>query len=77
MVGVSWYEAAAYADFAGKQLPTIFHWNSMALTYAAPVNVSLLLTSRSGDRRIVRILAWVAVAGYYAAALYHRWTGGY
>lgn len=24
--GVSWYEAAAYAEFAGKQLPTIYHW---------------------------------------------------
>ncbi|HET7696329.1 MAG TPA: protein kinase [Vicinamibacterales bacterium] len=24
--GVSWYEAAAYAQFAGKQLPTLFHW---------------------------------------------------
>jgi eukaryotic-like serine/threonine-protein kinase len=24
--GVSWYEAAAYAKFAGKSLPTIFHW---------------------------------------------------
>ena len=24
--GVSWYEAAAYAEFAGKTLPTIFHW---------------------------------------------------
>ena len=24
--GISWYEAAAYAEFAGKQLPTIFHW---------------------------------------------------
>ncbi len=24
--GVSWYEAAAYAAFAGKSLPTIFHW---------------------------------------------------
>jgi dienelactone hydrolase len=24
--GVSWYEAAAYARFAGKSLPTIFHW---------------------------------------------------
>jgi dienelactone hydrolase len=24
--GVSWYEAAAYAEFAGKSLPTIRHW---------------------------------------------------
>ncbi len=24
--GVSWYEAAAYAEFAGKSLPTGFHW---------------------------------------------------
>jgi eukaryotic-like serine/threonine-protein kinase len=24
--GVSWYEAAAYAVFAGKQLPTAYHW---------------------------------------------------
>jgi len=25
--GVSWYEAAAYAEWAGKSLPTVFHWN--------------------------------------------------
>jgi formylglycine-generating enzyme required for sulfatase activity/dienelactone hydrolase len=24
--GISWYEAAAYAAFAGKELPTIYHW---------------------------------------------------
>jgi len=24
--GVSWYEAAAYAEFAGKELPTASHW---------------------------------------------------
>ena len=26
VTGVSWYEAAAYAAFAGKSLPTISHW---------------------------------------------------
>jgi len=26
--GVSWYEAAAYAEFAGKELPTADHWDS-------------------------------------------------
>ncbi len=24
--GVSWYEAAAYAEFAGKALPSVYHW---------------------------------------------------
>jgi hypothetical protein len=28
--GVSWYEAAAYAEFAHKQLPTVHHWNRAA-----------------------------------------------
>jgi dienelactone hydrolase len=26
VTGVSWYEAAAYAEFAGKTLPTLRHW---------------------------------------------------
>ena len=26
MSGVSWFEAAAYAQFAGKALPTFYHW---------------------------------------------------
>lgn len=30
VTGVSWYEAAAYAEFAGKSLPTTYHWNSVA-----------------------------------------------
>jgi hypothetical protein len=28
--GVSWYEAAAYAVFSGKSLPTIYHWSRVA-----------------------------------------------
>jgi len=30
--GVSWHEAAAYAEYAGKSLPTIFHWIVVAGT---------------------------------------------
>jgi serine/threonine protein kinase/dienelactone hydrolase len=30
VTGISWYEAAAYADFAGKSLPSLFHWNRAA-----------------------------------------------
>lgn len=28
--GVSWYEAAAFAKFAGKRLPTVHHWRTAA-----------------------------------------------
>jgi dienelactone hydrolase len=32
VTGVSWYEAAAYAAYAKKKLPTIFHWSAVAET---------------------------------------------
>jgi serine/threonine protein kinase len=35
VVGISWYEAAAYAEFAGKSLPTIYHWNRAAGPFSA------------------------------------------
>ena len=33
--GVSWYEAAAYAEFVGKSLPTVYHWAHAAGTRQA------------------------------------------
>jgi dienelactone hydrolase len=33
--GVSWYEAAAYAKYVGKSLPTIYHWLGATNTYYA------------------------------------------
>ena len=30
VTGVSWYEASAYAEFVGKQLPTVYHWYQSA-----------------------------------------------
>ncbi len=32
VTGVSWYEAAAYASFVHKSLPTVFHWNLISET---------------------------------------------
>jgi dienelactone hydrolase len=39
--GISWYEAAAYAEFAGKSLPTIYHWNRAAGPFMAAALVPL------------------------------------
>jgi formylglycine-generating enzyme required for sulfatase activity len=35
VTGVSWYEAAAYATYAGKSLPTVFDWYQAAGTFFA------------------------------------------
>ena len=35
VAGVSWYEAAAYAEFAGKDLPTVYHWNRASQPHLA------------------------------------------
>lgn len=39
--GVSWYEAAAYAEFAGKSLPTVYHFDRVAFLWASPEIVPL------------------------------------
>jgi dienelactone hydrolase/predicted Ser/Thr protein kinase len=41
VAGVSWYEAAAYAAWAGKSLPTVFHWNRVAFTLASSRTIPL------------------------------------
>jgi len=33
--GVSWYEAAAYACFAGRALPTVYHWYAAANPFSS------------------------------------------
>jgi predicted Ser/Thr protein kinase len=40
VAGVSWFEAAAYAEFVGKNLPTVYHWTMASQSgKAAPVIV--------------------------------------
>jgi formylglycine-generating enzyme required for sulfatase activity/dienelactone hydrolase len=46
VAGVCWYEAAAYAEFAGKSLPTAYHW--IAASQAA--DFTALITSGSNFR---------------------------
>lgn len=39
--GVSWYEAAAYAEFAGKRLPSVYQWSRAADLWSATFIVPL------------------------------------
>ena len=45
VAGVSWYEAAAYAEFSHKSLPTIYHWS-----WAAEVLFGMLIAPGSNFR---------------------------
>ncbi|HSE41041.1 MAG TPA: SUMF1/EgtB/PvdO family nonheme iron enzyme, partial [Acidobacteriota bacterium] len=42
VTGISWYEASAYAEFVGKNLPTIHHWYHAA---GAPMSDQIILVS--------------------------------
>jgi formylglycine-generating enzyme required for sulfatase activity/cephalosporin-C deacetylase-like acetyl esterase len=48
VAGISWYEAAAYAEFAGKSLPTIYHWNRAAGPFSAAFIVPLSNVGTAG-----------------------------
>ena len=50
--GVSWYEAAAYAEFAGKSLPTIYHWYNAA---GISIFSDILKLSNFGGQGVERV----------------------
>jgi len=52
VAGVSWYEAAAYAEFVGKRLPTIYHWDRAAFTWASPEIVPLSNLNANAPRPV-------------------------
>jgi len=52
VTGVSWYEAAAYAEFAGKSLPTAYHWNHAAGAYDSSYVIPL---SNFGTKGLVPV----------------------
>ena len=50
--GVSWYEAAAYAEYAGKSLPTVYHWVRAASTTLPALIVPLSNFSNKGPAAV-------------------------
>jgi eukaryotic-like serine/threonine-protein kinase len=49
VTGISWYEAAAYAKFSKKSLPTIYHWFYASEPRAAPEIVKFGNYNRKGS----------------------------
>jgi eukaryotic-like serine/threonine-protein kinase len=52
VAGVSWYEALAYAEFAGKALPTIYEWRHAA---PAEFNSDVVLMSNFGAKALAAV----------------------
>ncbi len=48
VTGISWYEAAAFAVYAGKSLPTLFHWDYVA-AHADLISDVIPLANFSGN----------------------------
>jgi dienelactone hydrolase len=59
--GVSWYEAAAYAEFVGKSLPSIFHWYRAANTWHA---ASIIPQSNFSDEGPVPVGSKQGISAY-------------
>jgi len=72
--GVSWYEAAAYAEFVGKSLPTFFHWYHAAGPHRHAAMVPLSNFTGMGAAEVGRYPG-VSPYGVYDLAGNHReWT---
>ncbi len=56
--GVSWYEAAAYADFRGNRLPTAYHWIRAALPgseHVLPLAPDIITLSNFGGEGLAPV----------------------
>jgi dienelactone hydrolase/predicted Ser/Thr protein kinase len=72
--GVSWYEAEAYAQFAGKQLPTYYHWHRAAVTPLAASIVPLSNFSKTGPARVGERSAMSPWGTFDMAGNVREWT---
>ena len=61
VTGVSWYEAAAYAEFADKSLPTVYHWVAATGIWYGSYIVPL---SNFGGRGLARIGGYQGISPF-------------
>ena len=72
---MSWYEAAAYARFAGKSLPTIYHWNSRRVDERRRAASSQGATTAAGAvRPAARFGSMSAYGTFDMAGNVREWT---
>src|SRR5205814_5642786 len=71
--GVSWYEAAAYAEFAGKSLPTFYHWYKAAAKTGFSDVLQLSNFSGKGPARVGGYQGLLSYGNYDMAGNVREW----
>jgi eukaryotic-like serine/threonine-protein kinase len=74
VTGVSWYEAAAYAAFAHKQLPTVFQWAVVADTSRSEFLLPLSNFSRKSTSAVGSLAGLSTYGVYDVAGNAREWT---
>jgi hypothetical protein len=59
--GISWYEASAYAAYAGKRLPTVYHWSILAETSEA---MNIIPLSNFNGKSTVTVGSMEGISSY-------------
>jgi dienelactone hydrolase len=73
VTGVSWFEAAAYAQFVGKRLPSTHHWRHAAGTFQAAAVIPLSNFSRRGLAPVGQYQGMSAYGAYDMAGNAKEW----
>ena len=73
VTGVSWYEAAAYAAYAKKKLPTIFHWSVVAETSRTEFIVPLSNYNGKGTTEVGSLPGFSSFGVYDIAGNAREW----
>ena len=74
VAGVSWYEAAAYARFAGRELPTAHHWQLALANSMFPWLLPVSNFSDAGPRAVEESRAMSHVGAFDLAGNVREWT---
>ena len=74
VTGVSWYEAAAYAAFAHKQLPSVFHWAAVADTTRSEFLLPLSNFSGKSTSAVGSLPGFSTFGVYDLAGNAREWT---